>query len=221
MKILFVDPPFHRFMGFYRFLYPIGLAYMAAVLKEKGHQVMIYDAEHSEETRSMVWSEASGNFHKYHEALKDGSNPVWEEFNNILKQYNPDMVGITMLSVKGPSAARIAALTKAFNKEIIVVVGADHPTVFPAGTLNDPNIDSVVRGEGERTIEELTGCLQEKRDPGEVDGISCKKNGEIIHNKNRELIKDLDTLPQSHKVTKDFRINRRNRITLIGIPYSV
>jgi len=24
MKVLFVDPPFHRFMGFYRFLYPVG-----------------------------------------------------------------------------------------------------------------------------------------------------------------------------------------------------
>ena len=45
MKILLIDPPFYRFIGYYNRYFPLGLAYLAAVLRKEGHNVLIYDAD--------------------------------------------------------------------------------------------------------------------------------------------------------------------------------
>lgn len=60
MRILFIDPPFQRFMGFYRYYYPLGLASMAAVLRQAGHEVLVYDADHTEsaETDCLRWRDS-------------------------------------------------------------------------------------------------------------------------------------------------------------------
>ena len=56
MRVLFIDPPFQRFMSFYRYYYPLGLASMAAVLREQGHEVLVYDGDHSESADTLSWS---------------------------------------------------------------------------------------------------------------------------------------------------------------------
>ena len=45
MKILLVDPPFYRFIKYYNRYFPLGLAYLAAVLRDNGHQVLKYDGD--------------------------------------------------------------------------------------------------------------------------------------------------------------------------------
>ena len=45
MRILLIDPPFYRFIKYYNRFFPLGLAYLAAVLRGDGHQVLIYDAD--------------------------------------------------------------------------------------------------------------------------------------------------------------------------------
>ncbi|OIN87989.1 MAG: hypothetical protein AUJ50_02050 [Candidatus Aenigmarchaeota archaeon CG1_02_38_14] len=45
MKVLLIDPPFYRFIGYYNRYFPLGLAYLAAVLQKEGHEVLIYDAD--------------------------------------------------------------------------------------------------------------------------------------------------------------------------------
>jgi radical SAM superfamily enzyme YgiQ (UPF0313 family) len=195
MKILFIDPPFHRFMDFYRFYYPLGLAYMAAVLKKEGHEVLIYDAEHSPDSKSHTWKETLSSYDDYTRALDNEHHPVWQELKDILAEFNPDVAGISMLSVKVPSSLKVAAICKQFNEKITVIVGADHPTVFPDHTLRDPNIDVVVRGEGEATISELVYAIEHQTSLNQVKGICFKDQGVVVHTPPRELIADLDSLP--------------------------
>ncbi len=45
MRILLVDPPFHSFMHYDRWYYPISLAQLAAVLHAANHEVYIYDGD--------------------------------------------------------------------------------------------------------------------------------------------------------------------------------
>ena len=101
-----------------------------------------------------------------------------------------------MLSVKKASAAKVAAICKEFDRDVVVIVGADHPTVFPERVLGDPNIDIVVRGEGERTIVELAHALEEGRGLIDIAGIVYKEKGGVRHTPPRALIKNLDTLPR-------------------------
>jgi hypothetical protein len=55
----------------------------------------------------------------------------------VASGFGPDIVGITALSVKASSAARVAAICKEVDDRMAVVVGGDHPTVFPARTLQN------------------------------------------------------------------------------------
>lgn len=57
------------------------------------------------------------------------------------------------------------------------------------------DIDSVVRGEGERTTPALLECLRGKDYFESVRGITYRKDGEIAVNEPRPLIEDLDSLP--------------------------
>jgi len=195
VDVLLVDPPFQRFMGFYRYYYPLGLAYIAAVLNRNGHTARIYDAEHSADARSLTWFEASGNYQAYLDALADEHSPEWSEFTDLLHQLRPQVVGISVLSVKLRSALLLARLCKSFDSTITVVAGADHATAAPQELLLSGDIDYAVRGEGEQAMLELVECLGRGGEPGRVEGISYVKDGGVVHNGPRQPIRDLDSLP--------------------------
>ncbi|HHT9127813.1 MAG TPA: B12-binding domain-containing radical SAM protein, partial [Candidatus Wujingus californicus] len=57
------------------------------------------------------------------------------------------------------------------------------------------NDSYVVRGEPEYTMVELLKALHSKSSINGIKSVSFMNNGEIIHNVNRELIEDLDSLP--------------------------
>ncbi|GAI47422.1 unnamed protein product, partial [marine sediment metagenome] len=57
--------------------------------------------------------------------------------------------------------------------------------------LSHKQVDMVVRGEGELTMRELV----QRGSPEGVLGISYKENNKVIHNPDRPLIGDLDSLP--------------------------
>lgn len=196
MRVLLVDPPFQIFMGYYRFYYPLGLGYIAAVLLKNGHETRIFDAEHSPECRSQDWLEASRNYHLYLEALNNKNLPAWQYFRAVLRDFRPDLVGISVLSVKVPVALTLASICKDFDSNIRVVVGGDHPTVLPQDMLKSSDVDFAVNGEGEYTMLELIEALEKGRtDFDRIDGLTYKQNGKMIRNNAREPIDKLDELP--------------------------
>ncbi|MBU0651111.1 B12-binding domain-containing radical SAM protein [bacterium] len=146
---------------------PLGLAYIASVLEKENHNVEILDFD----------ADISTN----------------EEFILKLKQ-NFDIIGITSTSPTFKNAEKICMLIKE-NSSSITLLGGIHATIAPDECLKSNNIDFLIRGEGEKTIAELIKALKNKTDINQVDGISYKKDGKIIHTKNRELISNLDEIP--------------------------
>ncbi len=66
---------------------------------------------------------------------------------------------------------------------VFTVVGGRHATEDPEKWLREfPNIDVLVRGDGEETVEELVSG----RPLEDIAGISWRRDGEIVHNPNRE-----------------------------------
>ena len=124
----------------------------------------------------------------------------------FLKSFSPDLVGISMSATEHQSGLR-AALT-ANKMGIATVLGGYHPTAIPDELLSYKQVDIVVRGEGELTMRELV----QRGSPEGVLGISYKENNKVIHNPDRPLIEDLDSLPfparhlRRHKYTS--RIQR-------------
>lgn len=78
-----------------------------------------------------------------------------------------------------------------------VVFGGPHPTALPDQVLTCyPQIDYIVRGEGEITVVDFAEKLSKNQNADSVPGVSYKgKDGKIYHNPNRPFIENLDEIP--------------------------
>ena len=145
---------------------PLGTAWMAAVLEQAGHRVQILDCQ-----------------------AERISAPGVPSVLRSLDRF--DLVGITATTPQINSALAIAAQAKEEWPEITVVLGGVHPTVLPEEVLAHPSVDLVVRGEGEETIREIA----DQRPVHQIAGVSFRDSGQAVHNPDRKLIADLNTLP--------------------------
>ena len=148
---------------------PIGLTYIAAYIREKieGLNVKIIDAP----------------------AL--GYND--QDIENVIKEFKPTIVGTTASTPMVTKAINYLKIAKKIDKKILTVIGGIHATVMPEDTLKNKAVDIVVRNEGEETFTELINNINSYEN---IEGISYRKKGNIINNKNRKLIQDFNILPK-------------------------
>lgn len=218
-RVLLVAPPFYRFMGSHYNGLPLGIAYIAAVLKQYGHYVKIYNADYRDSPDYADQRHLFESFLSYKAALDDLTNPIWSEIKGNIASFAPDILAITMLTASYKAAQNIAGIGKELYPNMKVIVGGAHPTLDPEGTIMREEFDYVVRGEGEFALLELVDGQSEES----IQGLSWKKSGNITHNKERPFIKDLDILPFP---CRDSFINTTERldigyvITGRGCPFS-
>lgn len=188
MRILLILPPNVEFLEPFRssrrkppallWGFPLGLGYLAAVLKQKGFEVRIIDA------------------------CFEGI-PI-EELLKQIKEYDPDIVGIGCLTHILRSAIELAGRVKLLNNEIKIVMGGPHSTYDYQDLLRAGCIDQIVIGEGERTFPELCSAIEQGAALEGIKGIAFVKNGELIKTHYRELVDDLDSLPFPARELVDF-----------------
>ncbi|MFA4872169.1 MAG: radical SAM protein, partial [Patescibacteria group bacterium] len=144
----------------------ISLASLAAALLKDGHRVKILD-------------------------LSVSADP-YADLNKTLEIFPPDFAGITFTIGLYQEAMAIAKRIKDYDKNIKVVAGGAHPSIFPLEIAGEPSFDLAVYGEGENTLSEIVAG----HNPAEIKGLAYKKeDGRVVINEQRELIKDLDLLP--------------------------
>ena len=175
--------------------FPMGLGFLASSAKQDGHEVLIYNGEHDPKLDYVNLTTYSSNYHRYLEALKDYEHDAWKRVAAVMAKFKPDVVGLTSFSVKWPSARRIAAIAKDYNPQVPVVAGGQHVTIMTDDALADPNIDFVVKGEGEKTLVEFLREFKGEQAWDKVQGLSFKRAGTVVHNAPRPQVQDLDELP--------------------------
>jgi radical SAM superfamily enzyme YgiQ (UPF0313 family) len=106
----------------------------------------------------------------------------------------PVCVGVT--STTGPQLRHALEVSQAVKagSEAPVVWGGVHATLLPEQTLERPEIDFVVQGEGERTFEELVAALERGGPVGDIPGVWRKEGGRILGGAPRPFI-DLNAEP--------------------------
>ena len=168
MRTLLVNPP-------YPFseipIMPMGLSYLGSVLEHSGHEVQILDLLVSRYSK--------------------------EKIKNKLDEYQPDIVGVTSVTLNYPIASDILKYAKSLDKDIITIIGGPHVTFAPVETLTEaPWIDVVVKGEGEMTMLDIVSGKK----LADIDGIAYRdKSDGIKQTRERRLIEDLDELPPPAK----------------------
>jgi len=116
--------------------------------------------------------------------------------NDILT-LKPRLVGFSLIFQ--PMLQEFAALANYLRTngvEAHFTIGGHFPSIEYAKTLEMiPELDSVVRYEGEQTLLELFINLENRENWSRVEGIAFRKGDEIVATASRPLVKDLDSLP--------------------------
>jgi anaerobic magnesium-protoporphyrin IX monomethyl ester cyclase len=84
----------------------------------------------------------------------------WDHFREQLLARQPDVVGVSMMSVDYNPARQCLEITRQALPEAVTVVGGPHPTIMLDEVKDDPAIDYIFLGEAEITFPEFLGRLQ-------------------------------------------------------------
>jgi anaerobic magnesium-protoporphyrin IX monomethyl ester cyclase len=147
---------------------PLGLAVIAAVLERAGYNVSVIDA--------------------------NALNLKPEEIPALVG--GADIVGLTAMTPTITTALNIASYIKQASPGRKIILGGAHATMLPGETMaSSPNIDIIVRGEGEDTILELMQALESSRSIGTVAGITYRDGEKITATQDRADFVTMDNLP--------------------------
>ena len=168
MKVLLINPPVRQRQGPQDI--PVGLAMIASITKQEGHQIAFLD-------------------------LNANRVPLQVVANEIMID-DYDIIGIGGLSSQYKEIKQILPICRQIHPDALIVAGGGFVTYMPDKMLKlRPEIDIIAIGEAEETWADF---LREgpHGDFSKVKGIAFRdKNGKIIFTEPRPLIKDMDTLP--------------------------
>jgi radical SAM superfamily enzyme YgiQ (UPF0313 family) len=111
----------------------------------------------------------------------------------VLRDYQPEVVGITAYTVHVNTVKRLCQQIKAHNPEIVTVVGGHHATVMP-GDFSTPFIDVIIAGEGVFSFREVLIHLDKNQALADIPGAVSLENGAILISQGDQTL-DLDALP--------------------------
>ena len=179
MKILLINPPTFNMLptmlprsvdearGYNP---PLGLLYLAAYLqKNSEHQVEILDCQVEEL-----------NYKQIKEKIKENA---------------PDAIGLTTMTFTLIDVLNIVKIAKKINPEIKTILGGPHIDIYPEETINQPGVDYLVLGEGEKPLKGLLDNINSLNNLRQVKGVVFKDNNKIVNTGRAELNQDLDSLP--------------------------
>ncbi len=109
----------------------------------------------------------------------------WEQFREVLLERNPDVVGITMMSVDYNPAKQALAIVKEMLPETVTILGGPHVTISLEDTLRIPHADYLIIHEAEVTFPQLLRSIAEGTPPTQ----------RVL----RGVTPDLDTIPYSDR----------------------
>jgi anaerobic magnesium-protoporphyrin IX monomethyl ester cyclase len=174
VRILILNPP-HPAIGSRipkEQLPPLGLLSIGGPLIDAGHEVALLDAEigplsHDEVVRRVV-------------------------------RHGPEvlLVGHSGSTSAHPIVAELTRRVKGELPGVRVVYGGVFPTYhFREVLAQEPQIDVVVRGEGEVTVVRLIGVMERGEDLSRVDGIAFRdERGQVVETRAAAMIEDLDSV---------------------------
>ena len=148
---------------------PLGIMYLAAVLKAAGHEVRAIDG------------------------ILD---PNWQtSLLRLTADWRPDVVGVSLLSLDIDRAADTVRSLREAGSSAFFVGGGPGATHADATTKAYLDFDAVVHGEGEQALLDLLAARTAGRDLRSVAGLSIKTGGEYHITQSRPPIADVDALP--------------------------
>jgi len=126
-------------------------------------------------------------------------------------QPRPDVIGCTSITPSIYKAQDTLALAKRIFPDAVTLLGGIHATFMYEQVLREaPQIDCIVRGEGEEILVEVVRSIDAgtfAADRPNIRGIAFRDGDRIIANPARDPIQDLDTLSPDWSVLEWHKYN--------------
>ena len=168
MKLLLINPPIREWAR--PNVLPLGLAYLAAVAREAGHEVDVMDIN------AWRWTQA--------------------EVREKIGGADFDVVGIGAIVTVYKYVKWLAGVIKSAAPEKKIMIGGSVGTSIPHIIMEKTPADIICIGEGEETVVELLAALEAGGDLSAVAGIWFRApDGTVRKNPARAPVKDLDAIP--------------------------
>ena len=177
---------------------PLGLLYIAAPLCAAGYTVEILDLD-----------------------LPADSKAGPAELAAVIQDGRPRILGVTALSNSFAAAREVCRIAKAMAPDMLTVLGGIHGTILYGDILQTcEEIEIVVRGEGDRSFPELCRAFLSGAPLSGIAGISFRRDGNTVHNPDRDPEPDLDALPMPvHHLVDGSRYPTRSISSSRGCPH--
>ncbi|HOX27524.1 MAG TPA: radical SAM protein [bacterium] len=147
----------------------LGLASIAGALKKEGFSVRILDLD----------------------LVDVGGGDTELAIRKTIAEFDPDICGLTSITPTWNAMLDTAKVVKSASPSASTVCGGIHTSLFPDDTMANPEIDMVIRGEADFSLNELISS----NSPSDIPGLVYRNTNGLTTNKPRKLIEDLDTLP--------------------------
>lgn len=157
---------------------PLNVLYISAALKKAGHTTTVFELTP----------------YKKRPVFGDPNRIIKSAFHKVLKEFNPDLVGFSTMTINLNLARSLARVVKE-STNTPVIFGGVHPTLGPEETINMPEVDMICVGEGEEAVVELVNKMEAKQDFTRTKGIWVKDNGRVCRNPIMPLDNNIDEIP--------------------------
>lgn len=180
MKVLLINPPFgeeysvgesRSIKVVLNIIPPLGLGYLAAVLRKEGIETKIVDCT---------------------------INPSQDDLIRFVTKEKPDIVGISATTPSFGSAKVVSQNIKRVSPKTLVVLGGAHVSAIPEEALLEESFDLGVLGEGEVTFLEIVKASLNDKDTSafrKIKGVAFREKDRVIKTQPREFIENLDEIP--------------------------
>jgi len=192
VKVLLLQPPIQDFYETDIRLQPIGLCYLKAAVQKYLPEVTVVlkDYHQGWGRKTVALPRELAYLKPYYEHPDQSPFSTFHHYYHFGADYEtiaadvarekPDLVGIS--SLFSPYFREALATARAIKNRIAVPIlfGGSHVSAMPEEVLSHPEVDFIIRGEGEKPlIDFLTGML--KNQPLEaVAGLGYKQNGKNV-----------------------------------------
>lgn len=204
--ILLVQPPIRDFYLTAKRTLPYGLACLAAGLEKAGFSVEILDALATSRSRDIAWPENMNYLREFYGRADRSPFALFHRYRHYgysfehlarkAAQSGAFLVGISSLfTAYNCEALETARWIKAALPSCTIVMGGHHPTEFPESVMQCPEVDYVIRGDGEHAISHLARALRDGRKPLNVPGIVLRAADGTLHISGPARLDSLNDFP--------------------------
>lgn len=204
--ILLIQPPLQDFYFTPKRSFPCGLASLAAALKARGFEVELLDALATSKSRSRPWPSPLDYLKPFYSNSDRSPFALfaqWRHFGYSLDYLfqriqvsRAFLVGISALfTAYSELAVQLAILAKKARPGCHTVLGGHHATHFPEALLAVPEVDYVIRGEGEEALPALAQALRCGSPLTSIAGLAFRRADGRLNINPPAVVEDLNDLP--------------------------